>query len=146
MIILRQNLFSSDDDKKRKDGKKKLRKSNTGLAGAIIATPITGGGSLSGYFAGKKAGEKADEEGADDYEIIERAKKRGRGVGAATGAAVPAVILGARHIAKKKGPSPLGYAIVSAGGAALGAIGGGRHAKRNIRRRVEERRAYGEED
>jgi hypothetical protein len=141
-----QKEFSDKkEDKKRKDGVKKLRKSNAGLAGAIIAAPITGGGSLSGYFAGKKAGEKADEEGADDYEIVERAGTTGGGVGAATGAAAGLAYTGIRHALGHKAPIRR-YGKRALIGAALGAISGEARALRNIKSRVEHRRAYEKED
>lgn len=87
MILLRDKNFSKDEKKV----SLKDVKSNRGMVRTAITSKASFGGAYFGRKAGKKAADKADEEGARDIEIIDRAKKAGRNVGALSGGAIAAV-------------------------------------------------------
>ena len=87
MILLRDKNFSKDEKKV----SLKDVKSNRGFVRTAIISKASFGGAYFGRKAGKKAADKADEEGARDIEIIDRAKKAGRNVGALSGGAIAAV-------------------------------------------------------
>ena len=154
MILLRDKNFSKDEKKV----SLKDVKSNRGFVRTAITSKASFGAAYLGRKAGKKAADKADEEGARDIEIIDRAKKAGRNVGALSGGAIAAVT-GAVMAPKGKAWKTIGKGVqqevtkrtaknmtkgagaIGTVGAILGGIGGrasaGVQTKARLRKRAE---------